>query len=346
MKNDAMMKQTAVLAALFAAVSVSVMLLRLTTRTVLVADAAQNTAESQQMAEAYDLTMAKPAAGADLNTLVIPLPEHVNADDIVMENHYMTRQLWVYIDGSENYYQQHALVSGLSQITVGRCIPQGTGDGRVCLHIQLSGLYEYQSELTEKSITVRFQTPHEVYQKVVVIDPAGGGTQSDNSASGLKGQDITLAIAQKVNTLMQDPDTKIYFTRMDESNPKASVRAQLAEDAGADMLIGITADGGGQGLGGIRSFYNDRFFIRGFGNADMAVQLERDCAYTTGRKAEAVQAAGDTYELLKASKVPSAVVSVGNPDDAQDAADLENRDYLDSIAQGIVQAIHYGGQKQ
>ena len=53
MKNDAMMKQTAVLAALFAAVSVSVMLLRLTTRTVLVADAAQNTAESQQMAEAY-----------------------------------------------------------------------------------------------------------------------------------------------------------------------------------------------------------------------------------------------------------------------------------------------------
>ena len=205
--------------------------------------------------------------------------------------------------------------------------------------IQLGKAFDSEIVVTHVNDPYDLSTP--VDPKTVTIP-----TAEQSPAEKKKAGAAALAIAQKVNTLMQDPDTKIYFTRMDESNPKASVRAQLAEDAGADMLIGITADGGGQGLGGIRSFYNDRFFIRGFGNADMAVQLERDCAYTTGRKAEAVQAAGDTYELLKASKVPSAVVSVGNPDDAQDAADLENRDYLDSIAQGIVQAIHYGGQKQ
>ncbi|MCH4193416.1 MAG: N-acetylmuramoyl-L-alanine amidase [Butyrivibrio sp.] len=347
MRNDALMKRTAILAALFAAASVSVMMVRLGTRTVLIADAAQSVAATVQSSAVSKLTIEKPAADASQDTLVISLPEHVNSDDIVMENHYMTRQLWVYVNSRDalSYYQHDALVSGLKQVIGGSCISQGN-DGQVCLHIQLSGLYEYQSELSEKNITIRFQKPHEVYQKVVVIDPAGGGKQAGSTSAGLAEKEITLQIARKVNSLMKDPGTKIYFTRLDDSDPEASDRVKLAEDAQADMLIGITADGGGQNFSGIRSFYNDRFFIRGFGNADMAVQLERDCAYATGKTAEPVQAAGDEYDLLKVSEVPSAVLCIGNLKDAQDAADLNDSDYLNKIAHGIVQAIYYGGQVQ
>ena len=135
MKDDGMMKKAAVLAAIFAAVSLTVMLQRAGTRNVIIADAAQAVVQDngQQHGKTrgtgeFALTLKSPATDAVQDTLMIPLPENVDSDDVVIENHYLTRQLWVYIRSHDSrYYETNPLITGLKQIQGGKCILQLRG---------------------------------------------------------------------------------------------------------------------------------------------------------------------------------------------------------------------------
>ena len=353
MKDDGMMKKTAVLAVAFAAVSLTVMLQRAGTRNVIIADAAQavvqdNGQKHEQTKDAGDflLTLKSPVTDAVQDAWVIPLPENVDSDDVVIENHYLTRQLWVYIRSHDTgYYETNPLITGLKQIEGGKCILQGTND-RVCLHIQLDGLYEYQSELSEENVTIRFRSPHEAYKKVVVIDPYGGGTDQGNSGNGLLEKDICLQIAKKLEKKTDSADVKIYFTRLGDSDPSTKERCSLIADAKADMVIGLCADAADASVSGMTAYYNNIYYIRGYGNADMAAQLERDCVYATKSNILGIRAAGDHYETLTYAEAPSAYISVGNLNNAQDAVNLAKEEYQEKIAQGILQAVNYGGQVQ
>ena len=353
MKDDGMMKKAAVLAAIFAAVSLTVMLQRAGTRNVIIADAAQAVVQDngQQHGKTrgtgeFALTLKSPATDAVQDTLMIPLPENVDSDDVVIENHYLTRQLWVYIRSHDSrYYETNPLITGLKQIQGGKCILQGTND-RVCLHIQLDGLYEYQSELSEENVTVRFQSPHEAYDKVVVIDPYGGGADQGNTGNGLLEKDVCLQIARKLEKEIDSADVKVYFTRLDDSDPSTQERCSLITDAKADMVIGLCADAVNPSVSGMTAYYNNIYYIRGYGNADMAAQLERDCVYATKSNILGIRAAGDRYETLKYAEMPSAYISVGNLANVQDAENLAKEEYLEKIAQGILQAVNYGGQVQ
>lgn len=81
-------------------------------------------------------------------------------------------------------------------------------------------------------------TPHEVYDKVVVIDAGHGGNARELQSRALM-KDIDLAIVLKVKELFDqagDKSVGVYYTRTDDSNPSLEQRVDMANKAGQTSL--------------------------------------------------------------------------------------------------------------
>ena len=77
--------------------------------------------------------------------------------------------------------------------------------------------------------------------KTIVIDPGHGGRKPGASGSYSKEKDIALKVALKLGVALKEdlPDIKIIFTRKTDIDVDLYRRAEIANDANADLFISI-----------------------------------------------------------------------------------------------------------
>ncbi|KIA91446.1 N-acetylmuramoyl-L-alanine amidase [Pedobacter kyungheensis] len=77
--------------------------------------------------------------------------------------------------------------------------------------------------------------------KTIVIDPGHGGRKPGASGSYSKEKDISLKVALKLGELLKDelPEIKIIYTRKTDIDVDLYRRAEIANDANADLFISI-----------------------------------------------------------------------------------------------------------
>ncbi|GFI46493.1 N-acetylmuramoyl-L-alanine amidase CwlM [Lachnospiraceae bacterium] len=276
----------------------------------------------------------------DSNTsyLCIPLPAACQAEDIAIENHYMERELNVLINsGEKKFYLENGVSGNREGINWGRFEIDGN---RVRLRFQLKGIFEYHTILEGNTLYVGFVSPRELYDKIVVIDPACGGMNGGNTAGGLEEKEINLKIAEKLKEKLDKTDIKAYYTRMDDVNPEEDARAALANETRADMYICIQTDASEDiSLYGTSASYNGDFFIPGFGSRELAELLAQEVVGATrGKLAEVYQAEAEEYTLRQIT-IPAAAVKVGCLSNKQEAILLQREEYQEKIADGIYNAI-------
>ncbi len=347
MQND-LMKKTTVLCSLFVAVAMGIMLHYCANKIAVVADLAQD--EVVQAAEG------RPEHGAveDGNRIVIdrnsgktnyfcvPVPPDVRVEEVTVENHYMDRELWVSIEpekmsGQESFYESNGVY--------GSCEAGGGGNfegerKRICLRFKLTDVFEYRSIFEDNTLYIEFVPPKEVYEKIVVIDPAYGKEDTGVVTDDIAAKDITLNIAKALKAKLDETDIKVYYTRMDDSNPEAEYRVRLAEDTKADMLIRIEVGSDKSSKKyGTETVYNSQFFIPGFGSVELADLLEREVVTAISGKAGGLLEAEQTDTVISEATVPAAAVKVGYLTNGQEAILLQREDYIQRIAEGIYQAV-------
>ena len=131
---------------------------------------------------------------SDTSYLRIPLPEECKAEDIIIENHYMDQELCVLIEkADENFYEENMISGNLDMIELGNYEKMEEG---VKLNFQLTGIFEYRSILENNDLYISFLSPREVYDRIVVIDPACGGLNAGHEAGELQEKSINLQIAK------------------------------------------------------------------------------------------------------------------------------------------------------
>ena len=185
-----------------------------------------------------------------------------------------------------------------------------------------------------------FMTPKEVFDRIIVIDPAYGQQDTGVTANNIKAKDITLEIARALKAKLDNTDIKVYYTRMDDSNPTAAKRVELAAATKADMLIRIEVSGDqNTKLYGTETVYNSRFFIPGFGSVELADLLEREVVTAVSGKAGGLLEAGEADAVISNATVPAAAVKVGYLTNGQEFILLQREDYIQRIAEGIYQTI-------
>ncbi len=270
--------------------------------------------------------------------LTIPLDPNVLPDDITIENHYMDSEFYIIIrDTDKSFYKTHALSGNKDNILEGTY--EETKDG-LALKFVMNGIYEFKTVLENNSLYVTCYSPRELYDKIVVIDPARGGLDMGATAEELSEKDITLAITKKIKELFDsDGSVKVYYTRMDDVNPKEELRVNLPNKIRADAYIRIEVDNvNDSAVYGVTTFYNDEYFIPGFGNVELADLMESEVVTAVKGKALGIYASKNNDYTLLHSTVPSTTIRVGCVSNKQEAILLGRDDYIAKIAQGI-----YGG---
>lgn len=355
MQQNRLMKMTTVYAVLFAVAALAVIFHFSSHKTIVVTDLAQDevlhnsgTAGQSRFETAKASSQNEiifDQSSREMNYFCIPMPESTRADAVTVENHYMDRELWVSI--RQNANQDKELYQGFYQTTGvygnREAVKQGVfenGGDVFWLKFELTDVYEYRSIFEDHNLYIEFVSPKEVYDRIVVIDPAYGGEVTGAASGAQQGKDITLAIARALKGLLDETDIKVYYTRMDDSYPMEETRAELTNAAKADMLIRIEVnENGDTKIYGTEAVYNSKFFIPGFGSIELADLLEREVVTAISGKANGLVESTEEDEVVNMVTVPAAAIRVGYISNGQESILLNRDDYIDKIANGIYQTI-------
>lgn len=300
-------------------------------------DEVEKAKEDESEEEKYILTF--EIGKADTSYLRIPLPEGCKAESIVIENHYMDKELCVAVKGAqEEFYASNAISGNREIITDGKYEKQEDG---IRLIFGLKGIYECRTILENNDLYVSFISPKEVYDRIIVVDPACGGGNPGLEEEGLTEKDIALQIAKKLKkNLEKNEDIKVYYTRMDDVNPAEQERVALANEIRADMYIRIQMDADeDKSVYGTTTVYNGDYFIPGFGSVELADALEREVVTSIKGKALGLLQADEQDYAVRNVTIPAASVKVGCISNKQEATLLSKEEYQQKIADGIYNAI-------
>ena len=124
-------------------------------------------AQSQVTMQNLKIKEQNEAAGAK-GELSIRLPEGVTGDQIAVSNDYVTQTIRVEIPQADRTYFDSYPVLGKSDYIDGLSYTRQGEMG--VIEVTTNKVYELQTEYDAQNFYFNFLTPHEVYDKVVVID--------------------------------------------------------------------------------------------------------------------------------------------------------------------------------
>lgn len=337
------MKKAAIAGILFFVIALSLICYLSYHKVITIADVAEDevsmaetVVQKKDTEESQNLTF--QLGSADTSYLRVPLPQGIKAQEIVLENHYMDRQLWIMIKRSDETFYQENVISGNR-----KKIESGTYDvteDEIKLNLKLTGIYECRTILENDNLYIEFMPPREMHEKIVVIDPACGGLDLGHKANGVTEKEITLAVARKLKEKLDVSGIKAYYTRMDDVNPSDEERISLGNDTRADMYIRIQVNHAEDtAVYGTETLYNGYYFIPGFGSVELADLLEREVVTAIKGKALGLKEAESGDVTLMEATIPAAAVGVGYVSNAQEAQLLSKEEYIEQIAAGIYEGI-------
>jgi len=178
-------------------------------------------------------------------------------------------------------------------------------------------------------------------QLVVVIDPVyGTGNQGISTKEGYRESDFTLQIAGLLQEKISESDIKVYFTRTDDKEVSEEEKLQFVQETDADLYlqIGVSADEDTAKYG-IQGYYNEKYVIPEFGNAQWADMVVQKVTFSASNRAISLEdAAADS--ILRHLEIPAAQVNLGFFSNSQEALLMQQEEYQHKLAQGIADAIY------
>ena len=318
------LKTTAICTGIFVILSLSVMFFRTATKNILIAEATNEQANSVIDKNSYELKIENASSKTLAGKIAIPLESGVGSDNITSQDVFVDHKFVLYINGKESdFYVKSILQSGTEAVKGATCTPIND-KGRVCISLELDDLYETTTELEDRAVYVSFSKPDNEDENIVVIDPL---------------DEYGLRLVPFIKQELADDNIKVFFTRVTDEKISESQIKKFLEETGADFYIQTGAENADENTGGVKTYFNDVFFIRHFGNVQLADELERNVVNATGQDALGLFPIEDDNELLRDSTIPSAYLILGNPANEVDNKMMTEDTYIESYAQGIADAI-------
>lgn len=273
-----------------------------------------------------------------ISEIVIPLEQTVKAENVLVENHYIDKELWIGIDGANaEFYSQQYVVGDLQNIQDGG---YDIVDDVLWIKLSMGNIFEYESTMNNGNLYIKMKEPREVYDKIIVIDAGHGGEEKGSYVGRVSEKSIALDVLLILQNKLRDSGVKVYYTRTIDEYLEEDKRVELVNNVGADMVISLhAAYDEDVTMEGITTIYNGDYFIQDFDSIDLSDMLEQSVARETGAQANGLQAAGDEDILIKQAKVPAAQINLGYLSNEEERKNLQDEEYQELIANGIYNAI-------
>lgn len=273
--------------------------------------------------------------------LEIGLPPELKEDNLRIENDYMTQTIYIRFSGGvDDYFNSYAIRGSCDHIA-SLSYYRDDGDGVIAL--ELDKVFELEKNYEQGSLFLKFLSPHEVYDKVVVVDAGHGGHAPGAVRLGVSEKNIDLAILKQVKELFDSDGGNIgvYYTRTTDTNPSLDQRVQLANKSDADLFISIHNNSDSMG-----NFTNTSGTQVMFSESDTSElsskRLAQICMKNVVKALNGKNQGllkGDKIYIIRNSKVPVALIEIGFMTNYEELDKLKSEDYQKKAAEGIYNAV-------
>ncbi len=270
------------------------------------------------------------------NTLVLEKPAHLSVSQIDVIDLYRQRKLIVNLNGDySDFFYGGSLLSQQGRIK-NVTLDHNGGTQLVIDTFTISAVNIYEQN---NKIHIQVVKPSEKYNKIVMIDPGHGGSDSGTrSATGVTEKELNIRYALDVYPLLiNDPDIKVYITRETDVKPSLQERAVWANEIGAHLFISIHNNYvDNKAINGTETFYfNNPNDPRGEVFAKMIQSNIVQGLGMTDRKAKP----GNGFYVLKNTTMPAVLLEIGFMSSVQDMQKLMQPDFSPRLAQIIYTSI-------
>lgn len=279
---------------------------------------------------------------ADLDAQIkIGLPEELQQEEIHIENDYITQTVYIHFAGGvDDYFDEYA-IKGSSDHIASLSYYKDGDNGVIAL--TLDRVYELDEKYESGSLYLDFIDPHDVYDKVVVVD-AGHGSRAPGAVKfGVSEKHIDLAILLELKKMLDDcpENIGVYYTRTSDTNPTFDQRVQLANKSDADLFISIhnnsDATGNVTRTNGTEVMYSESDKSDLSSKKFAQICLENVVESFGSNNRGLVK--GDSIYIIRTSEVPVALIEVGFMTNYDELEKLKDSEYQKKAAEGIYNAI-------
>ncbi len=324
---DKQMKQMAISSVVFFIIAMSIMLYTACNKSVDKKEGLIINQEIESTGEKDAKELSVVQDGSEQGYLCIPLSADVTEENVILQADYVEQKLYITLDGLEENFYEYNKISGNSSYL--NKILYTYYKGKTKLQIQMSGLYEHNVYCKNDTLYLEFYSPREQYDKIIVVDA--------NNSSGT----VPLIVVKKLKEKLDQTDIKVYYTRLDTSNPSNEKRVLLANQSRADMFISVrvNVEEDDTKKRAVQTIYNGNFFIPSFGSVDLADIMERNVCKVTRSLARGLIEADASNLLVNNATVPVAVIDAGYVSSKQEKDRLGNDGYIEKLSEGIYRGI-------
>ncbi len=273
--------------------------------------------------------------------LKIELPEGVRYSEVQIENNYLQQMLYIRIPTkAADYFSQYSVKGSCNHIEAISYYREGTMG---VIAFALDKLYEVSDQCVEGSLYLDFIDPHEIYDKVIVVDAGHGGRDGGACKQGITEKNINLAILLELKELLDNSSENIgvYYTRTEDVAVTLDQRVQLANKADADLFISIHNNASSSGeytnTAGAQVLYSESDDSEYSSKRFAGICLEEVTAETKCKSKGLVKA--DKLYIVRTSEAPVALIEVGFMTNREELEKLNSKEYQQAAATGIYRAI-------
>lgn len=325
------MRITAVWWGMLFASAMCLMLVTAGSKTIVIADGSYEQGSSE--GETGERTLSFVSTNEGTGVFLIPLEKDTKAENVVVGNRYGKREMHIFIKKSKaEFYEENALRGDVGHIL--RAGSEQLRDG-VLLKLRMDDIYEYRTSMDGENLRVEICDPHEIYDLLVVVDTledfrSEDGRQEDDPVAG-----VLEALPGQVNS----EKIRLYFVSGTEDSLTREEKLAFLEDAEADLYLALGVAGSEDpSVYGICGWYNDDYFIPGFGNVEFADVLTRKVTIAASDRAIGLKSAPKD-SILQDISIPAAGIELGYLTNEQESLLLSQNGYREKLARGIGEAL-------
>ncbi len=174
-------------------------------------------------------------------------------------------------------------------------------------------------------------------RRIVVVDPGHGGRDPGAIANGIQEKEIVMPISQATGRELQRLGYVVYYTRTQDVEIDLAPRVALAEQVKADVFVSIHANSLASRAEHVRGI--ETFFAPGSRSGrELAEFVQSQVIAATGARDRGVKSA--RFYVVQKTTMPSILIETGFVTNPQEAANLNNPGYQQSLGEAIARGIH------
>ncbi len=272
---------------------------------------------------------------SDEQNIIIDFPEDISEDQVKINQNFSPLQINIEFPVQEkDFFYTHPVHGNGKNVRDYQSVVLAT---MASVNINLDGLYEYEASFADHQLSLSLKNVSEIYDYVVIIDPAHGGSDLGSTHEETTEKELTLAISQQIEAYADELRAKgigLFFTRETDRNVTTKERLCYAENADLYISVHINTNDNPEASG-----------IQAFCVNNGVDGSKKAAAVCLEQVSQALDEKNDMVimeiqsDLLSEIEIPAFEIQLGFLSNEAELQRIKTKEYKKKSAVGIIHAI-------